>query len=107
MTNKYVFLTFTYNCGDEFDTHGIAILPIDKWEKSKKLVRDYFKDKDVYELWFGTNECISLDSYENWMEGITVVEISSEQREVLYSVFDSRKVYNSVFSFGVCVFPGD
>jgi hypothetical protein len=93
-----VLVKFYADYADEFDVKGFFITTQKKWDKHLEEVNTFFKDRtEPVEVYFGTNECIEYDSFEEYKECFTVTPITKEENEVLNKFFTT---YNKKVEFG-------
>ena len=75
---KYVYVTSSFDYSDEFDVEGCFVEEKQVFDDEMALVEEAFADgrlKDVEE-YFGTNEAIEFDCFEDYERGLTVKECS-------------------------------
>lgn len=89
-------IKFASNYADEFDVSGFQILTGDEWEELKQEALKYFSDDShrdsdygriSFAWYFGTNEELQFDSYEDWLNCIEVIPLDKIQTEVLHELF--------------------
>ena len=81
MTNKHFLVIENSNYADEFDLQGYRLFKANSEEELKELL---LEDRDFpEEFYFGTNECIEIDSEEEFFDCLDIQEISKEQYKVL------------------------
>lgn len=78
---KWVFVEYDDNWADEFDVHTIWICPIGYWESWKERITKAITGPE--EIYFGTNEFITIDSGEAVVKACKVHDIPAEEAKVL------------------------
>lgn len=94
---KYVLVKFSDNWADEFDVNGFFVSPLKDWEKTIQTMKSEFEKNGSKEYSFGTNESLEYESYDDYAQCITVVELTETEYLTLKKFFP--------YSFGV--FPGE
>ena len=77
---SYLLIKFEKNYADEFDVYGTRIMTNTEWA-------DYLNEamKDTYpkEIYFGSNEQIEFDNYQDVVNSLTVELLSGEQAQTI------------------------
>lgn len=83
--NKYVFIRANFDYADEFYVESIHVMKASAWEKLKEDVETYFSKKSAREIecYFGTNEQIIFEKYNDLIRGVFVKPITDEERKTL------------------------
>lgn len=79
MIKEYHVVRFNSNYADEFDVEGIRIF--DDWKEYQETMK-----KDVsypHEFYFGTNEQLEFESYEDLMQSMQATRITQDQALVI------------------------
>ena len=84
-----VLVKYRDNYSDEFDVEGFAVDDADEWQKHLKLIEEAFKDNPgaSIECWFGTNEAITYESYDDYVEAFEVTPITDAEAATLEKLF--------------------
>ncbi len=86
---EYAFVKLETTWADEFEIHGFLIAPKKEFDADLKLLKDYFpKNREVY---FGTNEAIDFESYDDLMACLEIKTISAKDADVIYSTFEEPR----------------
>lgn len=103
---KHFLIEFNSNYADEFDVEGFIVMSESKWEAHKAYAKKAFKKEDFQEVYFGTNEMCSFSGYSDYMRALTVTELTPEQLEVLFQLFnDHREGYSYTHEGKTYVIP--
>lgn len=95
---KFLLVQGSCDYSDEFDCRFLCYMTSDEWEKDKAAAQLYFEENGTAEVYFGTNEWLEFDSYEDWEDCFTVTEISK-------STFKEMKaIIPYAFGTGVGIF---
>lgn len=87
------------NWADEFDVQGFFTTTRKAWDEHLAAVKRYFENSDELELYFGTNEALTFDSYEEYADAYTASELSDEQFSQLVALFG--RSYSGEIEFGI------
>lgn len=110
MNPKQLLIEFNANYADEFDIEGFIVWSEEEWEAHKAMAKEHFQKKasapladpsarpDSYtnrtaretEVYFGTNESIIYEDYEDYMRSFTVTPLSVEGYRVLKELFNEH-----------------
>ncbi len=99
MKNLLVKASIDY--ADEFDCKMFGVFTEEKWnevcENAKKRFAgdsseddsedDDSEDSGTVEIYFGTNEALEFDSYNQWFKKMKITEISADEAEFLKKHF--------------------
>jgi hypothetical protein len=95
--NKYMLTKLNTNWADEMDLAGFAVVTLEEWAGFVKMVKSFFKGDDrTFTFYVGTNEEIEFESAEGILEEITTTPITTEEKELLYSLFEFNEYNNSL-----------
>lgn len=84
-----LLIKFTGNWADEFDVDGFQVMEAQKWLDHLEEVQE--KVQFPYEHYFGTNEFIEFESFEEYRSYFHVTNISDGDAEFLKEKFDVGK----------------
>ena len=121
---KHLLVKGLVDYADEFDCEFFGIFTDKEWDdlcaevkhafekqedKEEKVDLDAEPDADPdefrfpkeYEVYFGTNECLRFESYENWFEAFEVREISKEDYMFLKVQFGEQYGTGASAVFGI------
>ena len=105
MSTKNVLIIGRPNYADEFDVEFFVVMDRAKWQDLKKEVEaifsqnfqgtDAFKPSEekwegntlALEIYFGTNEALIVDNYEDWLKNLKVKSITDEHANMLKRTF--------------------
>ena len=99
--DKYLLLVHDEDWADEFNATGFMVVTEKEWEAAKERAKiifnaqpDYDESKYSYhsgkrpvEYYFGTNEFLEWDTYEEWIKDIKVVKLTDALAATIKSVF--------------------
>jgi hypothetical protein len=91
----YVLIKFEKDYADEFDVHGIMVLPLEEWEKDLELYR---KATYPFTKGFGTNEELEFNSFKDVERAFKVQPVNEQEYEVFKKFFG--KTYTDSIDFG-------
>ena len=99
--NKMAVLVKTdFNYADEFNCREFKVMDDDEYERwLAAWERKFDADKSV-EIYFGTNEALTISSYDEFLAGLEITELAEVERKVFERHFcgDSWGT-GSVFDF--------
>lgn len=75
-----VLVTFRADYADEFDVYGFKLTTEIQWNHDLENARKYFEKHGSWEAYFGTNEAIEVDSFEDYKKNYKVTPISIRDR---------------------------
>ena len=88
---KQILIKFDANYADEFDVEGFVVMSASAWEEHKTMAKEFFENGGHAEQYFGTNEYVEFDSYEDYMSAIKTTELDETQYEVLETLFNEHR----------------
>src|SRR5271157_230915 len=108
VNHKQLLIQFNADYADEFDIEGFIVMTEEQWEAHKALAKTHFDKKataplpfplsepDSYEnrgrheteVYFGTNEAMIYESYEDYMRSFKVTPLSVQGYDVLKELFN-------------------
>lgn len=80
---KNLLVTAQVNWADEFDTVFLKIFTEQEWNHHLEAVMEFFSENSCAEVYFGTNEAIEYDSFEDYLAKFSVEEISDKHAEFI------------------------
>jgi hypothetical protein len=82
---KYYLVIESNDYADEFDIEGFKVF---KSENEESLEIQLIDDQEFpCEKYFGTNEAIEFETKEDFLESLSIVEITEEELKVLKKLF--------------------
>jgi hypothetical protein len=73
---------------DEFDVHGFVVMSEEDFADLDKKAKDFFdKSTEELECYFGTNEAVTYDCYDDWKHDLTVTPITDKEADTLKKLF--------------------
>lgn len=75
-----ILLKCSFNYADEFDCEFFNIVTEEWWDKFKIDIK---KARYPIECYFGTNEGLTFDSYEDILLGITIIPITDKEHKII------------------------
>lgn len=88
---------FKSDHSDEFDVFGFRIMNQKELTKFKEAVKQLFETRDHVEIYFGPNEAIEFESYDEVMRCFEIIEIDVYETHTLKRLF---RRYNNPGYFG-------
>lgn len=85
--HQHLLISIDRDWADEFNVEGFIVMTDSEWEDHKQLAQKLFEEKGSVELYFGTNEFLDYSSYDEYVGAFEVTELSTEQLDVLKSLF--------------------
>lgn len=82
-----ILVKFNDNYADEFDVDGFMVISKNQFDKDVELVKKWFADYGDAEFYFGTNEALSYDDFDDWFNSFSVTEITDDEAQVLTKLF--------------------
>jgi hypothetical protein len=95
---KYYLVKYEDNYADEFDIQGFRIFTEVELKAFKTLVKTAKYPQEVY---FGTNESISYDSFTDYMSRLDIEEVTEEEASLLTKLFG----YDTTTEYGFFLNP--
>lgn len=94
-----IIVTCSTNWADEMDIVGQAIFENDEWSALENALKEY---KNSIELCIGTNEELTFENGQDFLDCCDVDEILKEHAEVVeqYAILDSFEIFGKV----ACIF---
>lgn len=92
---EYVLIKFEKDYADEFDVHGIMILPVERWQKQLEL---FEKAEYPFTRGFGTNEELEFNSFKDVQRAFKVQPVTEQEYEVFNKFFGPA--FKNSMSFG-------
>lgn len=75
--HQYVFIAFSKNWADEFDVTGVYCCPVERWNNIRARIKQILDaEKKPYVRYFGSNQYIEFDGYEDWLDSADIVPVS-------------------------------
>lgn len=81
---KNVLIEFNGNWADEIDVCGFSVKTTEEWEKDKALIEAY--EREII-LCIGTNEELEFENGQDFLNCLTVTEISDASEKVITKYF--------------------
>ena len=78
---SYVFVKTSHDYADEFDCVSAFCMLRETYEEKLQHIKDSFESGAISyedEFYFGTNEALQFDSFEDFENGLEVIEVSKE-----------------------------
>lgn len=86
-----VLVKFQADYADEFDVYGFKVFHDSEWEDTLKAIKE--NAEFPAELGFGSNEYITLETFEDYERCIDVTRIEDEQAAFLAEQFPNSDTY--------------
>ncbi len=128
---SYTLIVFTKNWADEFDVYGFEMVHMDKDDAILYLATNYYYDdieedfdylespsnecilalmenKRPFSMYFGTNEEIEWDSFEDYLNDFKFIELTGEEAQAIARAFDRPNavhkdgIYTAKFGWMPC-----
>lgn len=83
-----ILVKYNFDYADEFDVYGIVLFDTqEEFDRSLNETREEIESVTSkggqWKRYFGTNEAILINSFDEYMEGLTIQEITEEEAEVV------------------------
>jgi hypothetical protein len=86
-----ILIKYHKNWADELDVEGFMLWTEEKWNEHLSKVKEYFeKSPHTVEMYFGTNEAIEYDNFEEYKRSFEVKKITPEEAKTLKKLFDEK-----------------
>lgn len=82
-----ILVKFSDNYADEFDVDGFMVIDKDQFNKEVELIKRLFDEYGEHEFYFGTNEALSYDNFNQWFDTFSVTDITDAEADVLNRLF--------------------
>lgn len=73
---QYVLVKHQDNYADAFDINTVFVFKYDEFNKHLKRIEETFENIDIY---FGTNEWLTYESFEDFMDTLNIKYISDKE----------------------------
>jgi len=87
----YYLIKFQSDYADEFDVYGFQIMNEKDYKRFQNTLKEYEKylniNENSLEYYFGTNESITWESFDDLIKSITISGISAEKTDFLIEQF--------------------
>jgi hypothetical protein len=101
---KYLLIKYDDNWADEFNISGFFVTTSVEWEKYINEVSQASYPQNVY---FGTNEFVEFQTFEDFYNRLTIKPISEEEFIILSNLFAiGETTEDGGFSYGIFLTPG-
>ena len=92
MSNKEYVLVQTHdNWADEMDIYGYRIISRAAYDQRLIELQEEFEEADGTYMWYiGTNEEIEYSNFDNFLETLTVTELTKKEAQNLVQVLGSN-----------------
>ena len=92
MSKTHVLVKARVDYADEFNCKFFGVFPKAEWEEIVNKTRNTFANIKLSELecYFGTNESLILDTFDNWFSSFEVRDIHSDEASTLQTFFEDR-----------------
>jgi len=96
---SWILVKYSNNYADEFDIEGFALFESeDLWNDHLKDAKNVFEGKKVVEQYFGTNESVMYDSFDEYVSNFEVFPITCEEAEFICKTLAPFKTYGHFLS---------
>jgi hypothetical protein len=86
---NYLLIKYKKDYADEFDVKGFMVSNEDDWNKHLSDVKRYFDlNPHTVERYFGSNEFVVYNDFEEYKRSFEIVNITSEEAETLNKLFN-------------------
>jgi hypothetical protein len=85
--HSWQFIKFDSNYADEFDLSGFIVMTGIEWELHKQAAQKRFTEEGAIEKYFGTNEALIFEGFDEYLRCFKVKEISEEEYQLLLKLF--------------------
>lgn len=100
---QYILIRYDDNWADEFEVSGFYATTIDEWEK---FVHEVSQASYPQEIYFGTNEFVEFETFEDFYNKLTIVHISEDEFITLGRLFAIGETTEAGgFSYGIFLTP--
>lgn len=87
--SKLLLVKSNFDYSDEFDVKGFALYTEEAWNNYLIAAQKFFDENDYIEQYFGTNEMIVVEDFDDMLRGYEVVEITNAEWETLNKLFST------------------
>lgn len=91
--SDYVLVKYHADYADEFDVYGFRVLTRSKWAEIVEDVRNTWDGPT--ETYFGTNEFVEYEDFDDWFRDFKVTEISEEEFKVFEKFFKGVWIFSN------------
>lgn len=79
----YTLVKFSANYADEHEVDGFRIFEIEEWNRVIIKLERFFNDNGWLTWYFGSNQLIEWNTYDRFLETLTVRDIGETEKLVL------------------------
>lgn len=76
---QYVLVKHQDDYADEFDVDTVFVFKYDEFNEHLKRIEESFKEVSYKEIYFGTNECLLYEDFEDFMDTLNIKYISDKE----------------------------
>lgn len=87
---EYCLIKFCDNWADEMEVEGFVIFDYNEyreWRKDMNRLRAAMNNDHVFEFYFGTNEWLDYENYDDFIVCFDMVYITKEEKEAIERLF--------------------
>lgn len=100
---QYVLIKYDDNWANEFDVNGFFATTLEEWEK---FINEVSKASYPQEVYFGTNEFIEFETFEDFYNKLTITKISEKEFNILSKLLAIGETTEAGgFSYGMFITP--
>lgn len=103
MFMKKLLIIQNFDWADEISCEGFTIINADEWDTLVADVQSYLDDGEILECYIGTNEMISIETFEEFNDIVTTRELDDSELETLTRLFGDKIV---TYGFGNTILSG-
>jgi len=88
--DEYVLVIVSADYADEFNVCQSYVMTKDEYDQAVETSRKNLEGKRYTEIYFGTNEAIEVDGFDDYMRNISVKSITKEDYDAYLRMFDGE-----------------
>lgn len=85
--SKYYLMKFESDYCDEFEVQGFSLITLDQYKMYQFLVNNQDKYTESFDIGFGTNEEIYFENLSEFLDCISIDEISTNDHRSIHAYF--------------------
>ena len=99
--DEYVLVTLDACWADEFDVYHSWVMTQEDYDEGVKDSKESIGDRRDFEIYFGTNEALQIDGFNDYISNLSVRSITEEQYKALNSTLGgSFGMFDYYFPYG-------
>lgn len=91
MNPDYLLIIQDRDYAYEFDVESFSVETYKEFEKRLKEIKAEFKKRPEQEHWFGTNEALMFEGFDDWYKSLKIKPITKEEYDTIIKLFEDSE----------------